>query len=231
MKKNKPILLKFASRSRPAKCIDGIRNILSTAWDKSQVVIVVSADLDDETMYCQSFLREIEAEIKSGHVIICYGESKSKIDAINRDFDIIGRRFNWNILINFSDDMRWTTEGWDLNIIGGFARHFPDFNGNLHFNDGFTGARISTMSIIGREYYKLFNYVYHPSYKSLFCDNEYTEVAYAAGKMKYFQTQLFSHEHPSNIGGNHDELLRKTESFWAMDKSNYEIRKKAGFPC
>jgi hypothetical protein len=85
------------------------------------------------------------------------------------------------------------------------------------------------MSIIGRKYYDKFNYIYHPSYKSLWCDNEYTDIAKRDGKIQYYDEILYKHFHPSNIGGFVDDQLRHTESFSDVDFKNYEARKKNNF--
>jgi hypothetical protein len=163
------------------------------------------------------------------NLIIKFATSKNKIDAINRDVNEIKERFNFDILINFSDDMLWTRHGFDEVIREKFKLHFPDTNGNLHFNDGYTKERLCTMSIIGRKYYDKYNYIYHPSYISLWCDNEYTIVAKNQQKMIYFEELIFVHNHPSNVGGIVDEQLKKTESFAEVDYNNFMNRQKNNF--
>jgi hypothetical protein len=85
------------------------------------------------------------------------------------------------------------------------------------------------MSIIGRKYYDKYNYIYHPSYISLWCDNEYTIVAKNQQKMIYFEEIIFVHNHPSNVGGIVDEQLKKTESFAEIDYNNFMNRQKNNF--
>lgn len=225
------ILIKFASRSREQKFFTCLDNILNNIVDKENFCVLVSLDIDDVSMYNQNTLNKLSSYLNQypNNLIIKFATSKNKIDAINRDVNEIKERFNFDILINFSDDMLWTKHGFDEVIRDKFKLHFPDTNGNLHFNDGYTKERLCTMSIIGRKYYDKYNYIYHPSYISLWCDNEYTIVAKNQQKMVYFDELIFVHNHPSNVGGLVDEQLKKTESFAETDYNNFMNRQKNNF--
>lgn len=231
MEKNYNILFKYASRSRPAKFFIGLDNILANLSNKENYCILISLDSDDTSMYNKVILERLKEYLVSygDKIIIQFGTSKNKIDAINRDVNEIKERFNFDILVNFSDDMAFTKFGFDDIIRNKFSIHFVDTNGNLHFNDGYAGDKISTMSIIGRVYYEGFNYIYHPSYVSLWCDNEYTLIAQKNNKIQYFEEQIFVHNHPSNIGGFVDEQLKNTESFSEVDYNNFINRQKNQF--
>lgn len=231
MKKAYKILFKFATRSRADKFFEGLDNILEKVTDKKNFCILVSADADDIVMNNKETIEKLKGYLVRfpENLIIKFGSSQNKIDAINRDVNEIKDRFKFDILINFSDDMRFIVDGFDNIIREKFNSVFPDTNGNVFFNDGFVRDAISTMSIIGRMYYDRFNYIYHPSYKSLWCDNEYTEVAKKENKIQYYDEVLYKHFHPSNVGGFIDEQLRHTESFSKEDFANYEKRKLNNF--
>lgn len=230
MKKYK-ILFKFASRSRNQKFFTGLDNILNNLADLENFCILVSLDVDDITMNNPDSIRRITEYVNKypDKIIVKFGYSKNKIDAINRDVNEIKEIFDFDILINFSDDMEFTAHSFDEVIRNKFYLHYADTDGNIYFNDGYVGDRISTMSIIGRKYYDKFNYIYHPSYSSLWCDNEYTEVAKRNQKIIYFHENIFKHNHPANIGGFIDEQYVRTESFSEIDRQNYESRLKNNF--
>jgi len=227
------ILHKFATRSRPEKFFKGIENIISKAYDKHNLGVLVSADMDDTTMWNPKVLERLLPYVKSGYVFPIFGSSNSKIEAINRDMnktDSIEKLKKWDVLVNFSDDMEFIVDGYDEIIREKFTTHYPDTDGNLHFNDGFTADRVSTMTIMGRKYYNRFGYIYHPSYFSLWCDNEYTEVARILNKIMYFTTPIYRHNHPANISGlERDEQLLKTESYYEQDGQTYYQRKIHNF--
>lgn len=228
---NYKILFKYASRSRPQKFFDGLDNILQNLGDLNNFCILVSLDSDDESMNNQNTIQRLIEYVKKypNKIVIKYGLSKSKIDAINRDVNEFKERFDFDILVNFSDDMQFIEHSFDNIIRSKFFLNFPDLDGNIYFDDGFTADKLCTMSIIGRKYYDRYNYIYHPSYYSLWCDNEYTIVAQKQNKLLYFHEKIFRHNHPSNVGGFIDTLLMKTESYSEIDRQNFEKRLQNNF--
>jgi hypothetical protein len=222
------ILFKFATRSRPIKFLDGLKNITSRIADKENYKILVTADSDDASMNNELILNSAKPYTDTGKVKIVFGTSTSKIDAINRDME---NENDWHILINYSDDMEFIVDGFDNIIRQHFRGIFPDFNGNVYYNDGFVGSKLSTMSIIGKAYFDtvLQKKIYHPEYVSLFCDNEYTEVAKKLNKIQYYDMILYRHNHPANTGIGMDEQYVRTEGFWQRDSAVYERRKSINF--
>lgn len=223
------ILFKFASRSRNEKFFQSLDNIISKIDDKENYMIVTSLDFDDKAMFNKQVLERLIPYVEHHKVVPVFGYSKNKIDAINRDMDKFD---DFSICVNTSDDMTFEVQGFDNIIRDKFKQHFPDTDGNIYFNDGYVGDRISTMSIIGKKYFdseKMNSKIYHPSYVSLWCDNEYTEVAKRFNKIAYFNQILYKHNHPANGVGIADEQLKNTESFSFVDGENYKKRKALNF--
>jgi len=214
------ILYKLATRSRKEKAVKAIENIIEFN-PKGAFAILLSIDTDDESM--KDFQYDSEA------VIIKRGLSKNKIDAINRDMDTIENEYAWDILVNFSDDMEITSSEFSNVLRSVFDTNLDFF---LHLPDGHQNERIPTMSIMGNTYYKRFKFIYHPSYQSVWCDNEAMEVAKMLDKWIYFPQHLFTHNHPVHLGIAFDEQYQKTESLLvhSQDFQNFEARKKIGFP-
>ena len=132
-----------------------------------------------------------------------------------------------SVLILASDDMICQKKGWDVIVEKTMKNKFPDLDGVLYFPDGFTD--LNTMCILGKEYYNRFGYIYHPAYKSLWCDNEFQEVAQRLGK-EYRSTEiLFKHEHPVWSGEKQDQLYQINERFYQEDKRTFEQRKARNF--
>jgi len=101
----------------------------------------------------------------------------------------------------------------------------------LWFNDGFSGQnRLITLSILGRKYFHRFNYLYYPGYKSVFCDNEFTDVARLLGKVVYIDQVIIQHQWVGAVNPN-DPLHRRNESpeMYAHDKAIYDERVAANF--
>lgn len=224
---NYKILFKFATRSRPEKFFRGLDNILCNIHDKQNYSILVTLDDDDATMYNRDVMLRMKPYIEHNKVVPIFGKSKSKIDAINRDMDKVN---DFDIIVVMSDDMEFIKYGFDNVIREKFSIHFPDTNGNLHFNDGFQN-RVSTMTIMGKMFFESHynRQIYVNEYFSLFCDEEYTIVANKLNKMQYFPDVIFNHKHPANGFGQHDELLKKTEGYWEIDKTTFLRRQAANF--
>lgn len=214
-KKDLRILFKFTTRSRPHLFERGMQSIIQNVTNENYQILV-SVDTDDTTM--PQALYKYENDIK---VKICYGTSKNKIDAINRDVE---KADEWHILINMSDDMVFVCRGFDDTI----RDSFDNLKQCLHFPDGNTNQLI-TMSVIGREFYDRFGYIYNPEYVSLWCDNEQMEVAKLIYAYKYVDMLIFNHLHPAFAKAELDNQYRHTESFYGIDGQTFERRKAINF--
>jgi hypothetical protein len=216
------IVVKFPTRSRPHQAISTITGYKMFARDQS-IRYVVSIDENDPQMNNGIVKRRLE---EMGCEVLV-GNSISKVHAINRDLQHAG---NWDIMLLGCDDMICQTPHWDDIIRSEFSQDFPDLDGVLWHSDGYVNERLNTLPILGRKYFDRFGYIYNPAYTSLWCDNEFMEVATALGKHKYYPKVLFKHEHFSNnkfIG--QDALMRHNESFYQSDKRVYEQRKSTNF--
>src|SRR3990167_10039439 len=223
------LLYKFATRSRPQKFFQCLDNIVTQQNNKEDYQIICSADNDDPTMNCDEVMMRAR-RINNPRIHLNFGVSKNKIAAYNRDMDIA--EHGWQILINMSDDMVFTMPGFDEIIRQDMIANFPDTDGVLHYHDGNRGDLI-TLAIMGRKYVEKISYeiyklndlvVYHPSYISLFCDDEQMAVAKMLGKYKYMGDgkKIFKHYHPAWGNGNMDDLYRRNESrkLWDADEQN-----------
>jgi hypothetical protein len=155
------------------------------------------------------------------------GDKVSKIEAVNRGLN----ETEWDILLMGSDDMIPIEMGFDLIIIKAWKDNFEDStNGLLWLNDS-EQKRIVTCGVIGRDYFNKYGYYYHPSYKSLWSDNEQTDVALRDGVLKKFDFRLIEHRHPANIKGVvYDNLYKENDKYWKEDNANYIKRKALNFP-
>lgn len=216
------ILFKYTTRSRRSNFLRGIDSIINNLADKENYHIYTTFDVDDDKM------RPLP-EIKGNHTYIA-GTSKSKVDAINRDMDFINSQYDWDVLVNMSDDVVFTEKGFD-NIIRnqfGYGSDFVNLDKVIHFPDG-NRSDLLTVSIIGREYYNRDNYIYNPEYKSLYCDNEAMEVAKMRGCYKFVDRVIFNHLHPAYGKGSMDSQYQHTESFFYEDQITYNKRKSNNF--
>ena len=209
----------FATRNRPQKMAEAIGTIIALSADQNYT-IGLTIDDDDSTTLNSHQLVDV---LQSDQIKVNPGRSSSKVHAINRGM----AGWSGDIVVNMSDDMRFIKRGFDGDIIQAFQGERDQF---IHFPDGHVNQVLPTMSIMDRSYHERFNYIYHPDYKSLWCDNEAMDVAQQLGRYKYIDLQIFSHEHPAWTGEPADALLMHTESFFGTDQETYKRRSKLGFP-
>lgn len=222
------ILLKCPTRSRPSRFISVIKKYVSLAHRPDLLGVCVSCDLDDTTMTPA----DVQYEIKNAiHTVawseIYYGYSTSKIEAVNADMSSIP--WQWDIVVVVSDDMVPQVKGYDDVLRSHMMANFPNTDGILWVNDGTQGSNLNTISIMGRTMYDSFGYIYNPSYKSLFCDTEFTDlcVGSLASKCTYIPYILIRHEHPgTGYPDRNDNLYARNQQYWSTDMQTY-IRRKA----
>jgi len=188
------LLIKFPTRGRPRKFLHTLNKYIMFMDDKT-VPIIVSCDNDDDTMK-EGYVTEVLSQ--HDNVTVRFGDNSSKISAINGDLCGV----NFDIILLASDDMVPLVKGFDTIIKNKMRETYPDTDGVLWFNDGYQGNKLNTLCILGKKYYNRFNYIYHPDYVSVWCDNEFMDVANLLDKQTYFDDVIIRHEHPDwGFGG------------------------------
>lgn len=227
------LLIQFPTYGRAEKFLRVLDKYVETCSDKHYIFFNINCDANDLTMtdpYIQERIKFILNKSRNVDGVVNYDHGTNKISAINdhiegKDFDIV---------ICASDDMVPKAWNWDNEISIAMKVHFPDLDGCVHFNDGNTDGDLITFSILGKSLYDHFGYIYHPDYKSLYCDDEFTQEVRRMGKEKYINKIIISHEHWSIEGSeNHNETdiaVQKTLHFSGRDQQVFEKRKSLGFP-
>ena len=219
-KTNNKILVKFPTRQRPTQFVRALNACIENQTS-TNVHYLITIDSDDESMK-----NVRDSLLHHDHVTVDEGKSYSKIHACNRGMD---NDMEWDIVVLMSDDMMCKKKGWDSQLIKEMAYNYPDTDGVLWHNDGYTHNKLNTMCILGRKYYKRFSYIYNPEYKSFWCDNEFMDVASQMGKQTYMNDVLFRHEHPANTGDPMDAMYIQANNDYQKDKQTYNDRKHKGF--
>lgn len=216
------LLLKYATRGRP----EWFKSTLKKWYDKlsgqHDIHFIISVDDDDWSMQTPDI--QIAMALEGVKVDFFAGPPEGKIKAINRDMEHAG---DYDILIVVSDDMIPVQNGYDAIIASDMERYFPNMDGALHYNDGKVGNILITLSIMGKAMYDHFGYIYHPDYKSMWCDNEFMDEVKLLDKYKYLDFVLIKHDWMAN---GQDVSYKIGEGNFEIDKIMYHKRKKEGFP-
>lgn len=220
------IIFKYPSRSRPERFFNCLDSLVANINDPYNYLISCTLDEDDMTMNKQEVVDRI---MEYKNIEIRWGLSDSKIHAVNRH---IPEEYDFDIIIVHSDDMVFTQYGFDTMIRVDMITHFPEMDGLLHYPDQDAGSALATMYIAGRKWWEYrHKKIYHPSYKSLFCDNEEMEVAIRMGKYKYCGYPINFHLNPAyeNNKMPRDEMFNRQQDDWNEDEKNFFERKGQNF--
>lgn len=220
---DKKLLIKFPTRGRREKFFKVFKIYYDLLYDINKTEFIISCDIDDKEMN-NDLVREEVSKYKNTKIY--FNNNKSKIEAINNNLEGV----EFDIVLLASDDMIPQAQWYDFIIKRDMDKHFPDTDGVLWYNDGYQGNKLNTLCILGKKYYDRFGYIYHPSYKSLWCDNEFMEVANGLNKQKYNDLVIIKHEHPVWTGQGFDQVLITNQNLDSVDKQNFFKRKQQNFP-
>jgi len=223
MQTDPKILIKFPTRNRPEKFFSVLDEYIKKANNLNKIAFLITLDNDDESM--KKNIHRLEEYKKKCKLIYFFGDSKTKIQAINADIDKVS---GWDIILLASDDMVPVVDGYDDIIRKDMNDFFRDMDGVLWYNDGGQN-NINTLSILGKKYYDKFGYIYHPDYVSLWCDNEFTDVSVQLNRVYKSDRVIIEHKHPVYQKTNYDELYIRNESYMHHDQKTYEKRKAKNF--
>lgn len=214
------IVFKLPTRGRPASFKRAVDSLTANLINDFDYKILVSADEEDEKMYCP--------EMKD--VLLSYGqkkvkinmfckESKGKVDAYNRDLAQLP--YWWDIIVCISDQIEFTRWGIDDLIRSCFAN-----------KDGFYGDQIvfigddyeKQIFAMGRDYYRRFKYIYHPEYHdTYYAKRELQSVANILGNRVDFNYKLF------NKYEENDAVNIYSQSFHEYDERIFKLHKAMNF--
>ncbi len=217
------LLIKFPTRNRKNKFFKVLKQYQNLCEDFDNTFFLITLDNDDETMK-PSEVSDIFGTFKNIKVV--YGNSNSKIHAINRDIELVDE---WDIVLLASDDMTPKVKGYDNIIRNRMKEYYPDTDGILWFNDGHQGNKLNTLSILGKKYYDRFGYIYQPEYKSVWSDNEFMMVGNLLGKQTYLDEVIIEHEHPDWGYGNRDIIHQINSQNESHDRNLFVSRKNNNF--
>lgn len=178
--------------------------------------VIVSLDNDDPTL---GLYQEAYKHFPHPYTFLV-ADNQYAVGAINR----AARIAQGDIFIVVSDDQE-PTERWGERILQ-YTAGKTDWV--LKSQDGIQ-PKIITLPILDRVYYQRDGYIYNPSYKHLFADTEFTEVAYK--RKRVLQKNIrFIHRHYSvAVGGQPDVTYARNNSTYHEGKQLYNYRKSINF--
>lgn len=215
------ILFKFPSRSRPNKFFAILDKVYELGQGHSWSVLA-TFDEDDRAMNNRNIwykLRQYDDK-----VIVVYGISSGKINAINRDLENAG---DFDIIVLLSDDMH-PKIGFFEEIIKAYA---TGFSGLTHFPDGVVNERLCTFTVMDKKFFDMLGWLYDPAYDSVYADNALHDLAVLLGRYQYIPIQIVKHLHPCYGMAATDDLYKRNEDpkLYGKDHNTYIMQKAVQF--
>lgn len=194
------------SRSRPEQALDTIVHWLSRISRNFNVEYILSLDSSDPDLGTYTMF-----ESDSNFPAIVINDNQCLVHAANK----AATHSKGDILVLVSDDFKCFKD-WDLAIISALDGK----SGVLKTFDG-VQRYIVTLPIMTRDYYDEQGYIYHPSYRHLFCDTDQTHKADLQKKLIIRNDIVFKHNHYSIGGQPKDEVNKKADLTWAQGEKVY----------
>ncbi len=210
------LLIHIPSRGRPIQLLGCVTRFCEAIHDKDNTQVLITLDSDDDTT---GHVMHSEGGVES-----LFGKHANKVEAINADLDV----FPWDVLVVASDDLSVMTPGFDQAIRTDFANEAPDLDAVFWYPD--SNTRICCHPVLGRKYYERDGYVFHPSYRGFYCDDELTMVAQRRGKLFQSTSMKWMHQHPNYATRKADETDKRAKAFMREDYANFARRMGQGFP-
>lgn len=214
----KRIACLHATRGRPDKARETMRQWLKLAEHPELVEYVVSIDSDDASM-----------EAWSENCAVVVGNNRGCVDAYNRAYE----KSTAPVVIQVHDDLLPPMH-WDSAILGKTWRSLEDPPQAFHVDDGSqcNGDRKEWLMSIAcgtRAFFDKLGGVFYPEYVSIRCDDDLTCFARQHGYYVDARHIKFSHLWG---GANGDETYKRSyrHDNWVQGGAVLEKRKAAGFP-
>ena len=214
------ISLLHPSRGRPLQALNTYSHWIMQSSKDNVIEHILSLDSDDIS------LNEYHSFFHSSKFIIA--PNKNLVEAAN----IGAKETTGDIIVLLSDDFE-CYKNWDVDIVNvflGMQKLYSSMAYVLKTNDGCEDW-IVTLPIMGREYYLMQGYIYHPDTKHLFCDTIQTHKAELEGRLIVRKDFVFNHRHPMyDKSIPMDDVYKRSNASWEQGKAIYlrEVRNSFG---
>lgn len=146
-----------------------------------------------------------------------------------RGWNAAAAKTTGKVIIAVADDFK-PCQDWDEKLFT-LKSGWVDEDWVAHTEDGYVHD-ICVLSILTRKRYERFGYLFYPKYESMFCDTEFTQVAYREGRVINAKHILMEHMHPDCNKRPRDnfDTAHASSSRWQRGEMLFNLRSHRGFP-
>ena len=133
------------------------------------------------------------------------------------------------VIIAIADDFKPCPD-WDEKLFT-LKTGWMEEDWAIHTEDGYV-HNLMVLAILTRVRYQKFGYLFFPDYESIFCDTEFTEVAYGEGRVIDAKHIYIEHQHPDCNKRPKDKFdaVHASKDRWTRGEMLFNYRKHRGFP-
>jgi len=189
MIEGKKIVIKYATRGRPTKCLALLNALSKTLTKKDNYVVLLTFDLVDKTFYNKAFLFKVKTLIQRGLKIELESVNPSnKVKAFNAGLKNIK---DWDFVIHLkdSDEIKCNTFFAELQRYVNTDKIYQFPYSNNPVNEQYY------VNMFGRKIFDQYGFLYNPKLMSNFY-NEEMEVRLKPHLMKMENKKLFYSGNP-----------------------------------
>jgi hypothetical protein len=146
-----------------------------------------------------------------------------------RGWNLAAAATTGKVILAIADDFK-PCQDWDEKLFT-LKTGWIDEDWTAHTEDGYVHD-LMVLAILTRVRYKRFGYLFYPGYESIFCDTEFTEVAYGEGRVINAKHIPIEHLHPDCNKRPRDEvdLVHASKERWNRGEMLFNFRKHRNFP-
>lgn len=213
------ITLLHPSRWRPQQAKETLDFWMNRAHDKTNIQHVLSLDSDDET--CADYARLFP------NSTIAINENSDVVQATNAARHLC----NGDIIIYLSDDFK-CPDFWDREIINQYNNDGNPDLWLIRVDDLLQKehADVLTIPIMTKKLMDHLGYFWHPSYKSMFVDQDLFYTCKNNGWLFFAHHLKFPHMHYCVGKAPNDRTYERSSNNWQTGQQIYRTRKQQNFP-
>ena len=208
------ISLIHPSRSRPQKSFETSTDWISRAGVETE--LIVSVDRDDPYIRDYYYLYE-------GKILV--NDNKFVVQAANHAAKVA----KFDVLVYLSDDFK-CFDNWGVEVLKRFEGIEKPLLIKVDDKLQTFHKDVLTIPIMNRLLYQELGYFFHPSYHSMFCDQDLYYTVKNMDAMALCPDLIFEHHHYVNGKAKKDETYDRSTSNWNQGKHLYAQRKAQNFP-
>lgn len=210
------LIIKYASRERPNRMFHVINSILNNIENNEDVILLISLDSDDTSVYNQEVLNKLKEYLSNTNVLVFFSERTTKVNALNRD---LNKLENWKKVMFVTDFTEITKKGFDQIILA------HNDNIGCYKSCNSNGKEAHTIYTYSKDIWNLSRNIYNPNLISNFI-NEEIRLRFPKSNFTEYKEVFHKYVHPKWGYYQYDGLLVNNQKSWKEDLQVLESCKK-----